>query len=532
MPRPGDQHCPPNRIAGDQQGPPNRISGNQQCPYTNPFHASPDPIHAWTAQEIATLQARLDKQLGPEYVSSRAGAGGAKVQYLEAWKCINIANDVFGFNGWSSSIQNVHVDFMDEAAGRFSLGLSVVVRVTLKDGTYHEASSSSQSLLISGCRAKKEGTTDALKRALRTFGNVLGNCLYDKAFCKEISKVKPANPRFDAHDLYQRPEYPCIPALPTSLLLPDMSSNEDVDQHKSVTESIPVQPSIQVERKPSISAQSADTTFEQFGDDDFDNMDFFEDKPVLPESPRLGEFETDNRPTPEPQLPPTYSHEHRTPIQQCHMQPRPVRPPNKAQQKPPIQQIQMRIPLKPPNGSVAVTTADSGSSFYRVYNNHSGSANHSQNGSTSSASATAHNKTLAQKSTPSPDSLPEHDPTMAQVSNLPPGTFFSARAALTDTAQPISAFNPTFDSPSMRRTSGVDPKKSTPIVRKSGIGMPPPPPGGAPATPGLPRYRNTLVNNGKRNSAGLLVDNRGPLGEISAQAINQPEMNDAKKLRT
>jgi len=29
-------------------------------------------------------------------------------------------------------------------------------------------------------KAKKEGTTDALKRALRNFGNLLGNCLYDK----------------------------------------------------------------------------------------------------------------------------------------------------------------------------------------------------------------------------------------------------------------------------------------------------------------------------------------------------------------
>lgn len=32
-----------------------------------------------TAQQIATLQAKLDKKLGPEYISTRAGAGGGFV---------------------------------------------------------------------------------------------------------------------------------------------------------------------------------------------------------------------------------------------------------------------------------------------------------------------------------------------------------------------------------------------------------------------------------------------------------------------
>jgi DNA repair and recombination protein RAD52 len=139
---PGDQHLPRN----DKSGQP------------NPFETQKTSITRMTAQEIATLQAKLDRQLGPEYISDRPGAGGAKVQYLEAWKCINLANEVFSFNGWSSSIQNIAVDYvsieslnsafglladtvqMDEnrETGRVSLGLSVVVRVTLRDGVYHE----------------------------------------------------------------------------------------------------------------------------------------------------------------------------------------------------------------------------------------------------------------------------------------------------------------------------------------------------------------------------------------------------------
>jgi DNA repair and recombination protein RAD52 len=39
-------------------------------------------------------------------------------------------------------------------------------------------------------QAKKEAVTDATKRALKSFGNVLGNCLYDKEYAKEVVKMK------------------------------------------------------------------------------------------------------------------------------------------------------------------------------------------------------------------------------------------------------------------------------------------------------------------------------------------------------
>ena len=41
-------------------------------------------------------------------------------------------------------------------------------------------------------KAKKEGTTDALKRALRNFGNMLGNCVYDKDYVARVTKLKVA----------------------------------------------------------------------------------------------------------------------------------------------------------------------------------------------------------------------------------------------------------------------------------------------------------------------------------------------------
>ncbi|EXJ86600.1 hypothetical protein A1O3_03553 [Capronia epimyces CBS 606.96] len=196
MPAVGDQHKP---------------SGSHSA---NPFEEQKPRITEYTAQEIATLQSRLNQQLGPEYISARAGPGGSRVHYLAAEKAISLANEVFGFNGWSSSIQNIQIDFVDEnpQTGKITLGLSVIVRVTLKDGTHHEDIGYGQ---IENCKgkaaafekAKKEGTTDALKRALRNFGNVLGNCVYDKGYLAKVTKMKVGAPRWDPNLLHRHSDF-------------------------------------------------------------------------------------------------------------------------------------------------------------------------------------------------------------------------------------------------------------------------------------------------------------------------------------
>jgi DNA repair and recombination protein RAD52 len=171
-------------------------------------------VSQYTAQEIATLQSRLEKQLGPEYISSRSGPSGQKVHYIAAEKCIQLANEVFGFNGWSSQIKDVQVDFLDENPQtlKVNIGISVIIRVTLRDGTYHEDVGYGN---IENCKgkaaafekAKKEATTDALKRALKNFGNVLGNCIYDKDYLSKITKIKVEKPRWDVANLHRHPDY-------------------------------------------------------------------------------------------------------------------------------------------------------------------------------------------------------------------------------------------------------------------------------------------------------------------------------------
>jgi DNA repair and recombination protein RAD52 len=92
-----------------------------------------------TTQKIAKLQATLDKKLGPEYISQRPGPGGTqKLTYAEGWKIINLANEIFGFNGWSSTVVNLTVDFIDcnEESKRYTVGVTAIVRVTLRDIGY------------------------------------------------------------------------------------------------------------------------------------------------------------------------------------------------------------------------------------------------------------------------------------------------------------------------------------------------------------------------------------------------------------
>ena len=94
-----------------------------------------------SAKRIATLQAKLNKKLGPEYISQRPGPGGGpKLTYAEGWKIINLANEVFGFNGWSSSVVSLVTDFIDynEETRRYSVGVTAIIRVTLRDGVFHE----------------------------------------------------------------------------------------------------------------------------------------------------------------------------------------------------------------------------------------------------------------------------------------------------------------------------------------------------------------------------------------------------------
>lgn len=97
---------------------------------------------AFTEEEISSISQILSENIPLEDVSTRQGPGGTTLSYLESWKAINLANKIFQFNGWSSSIKELSPDFIEEVnvngIVRYRVGVTAIVRVTLKDGTFQE----------------------------------------------------------------------------------------------------------------------------------------------------------------------------------------------------------------------------------------------------------------------------------------------------------------------------------------------------------------------------------------------------------
>ncbi|KAJ7329174.1 hypothetical protein JRQ81_015348 [Phrynocephalus forsythii] len=148
----------------------------------------------YTADEYQAIQAALRQRLGPEYISSRQAGGGQKVCYIEGHRVISLANEMFGYNGWAHSVTQQNVDFVDLNNGRFYVGVCAFVKVQLKDGAYHEdvgygVSEGLKSKALSLEKARKEAVTDGLKRALKCFGNALGNCILDKDYLRSVNKL-------------------------------------------------------------------------------------------------------------------------------------------------------------------------------------------------------------------------------------------------------------------------------------------------------------------------------------------------------
>jgi len=108
----GNFNVYPSFSHSQQPQPPFGSGYNANAPQQTVATANVD-LSAQTAQQIATLQAKLNKKLGPEYISQRPGPGGqGKLTYAEGWKIINLANEVFGFNGWSSSVTSLAIDYV------------------------------------------------------------------------------------------------------------------------------------------------------------------------------------------------------------------------------------------------------------------------------------------------------------------------------------------------------------------------------------------------------------------------------------
>lgn len=132
----------------------------------------------------------LSQELENTRIKSRS-KGDIELSYLEGFDVIETANRIFGYGNWSYNIstleqvsqesnQNQNIVICYKAIvvvkvfdaqhaqhiSREDVGFGTGIAKTLSDA--HES-------------AAKEAVTDALKRAMRSFGNQFGNSLYDKS---------------------------------------------------------------------------------------------------------------------------------------------------------------------------------------------------------------------------------------------------------------------------------------------------------------------------------------------------------------
>ena len=129
----------------------------------------PPPVPFADAERV---QAELETLLSKDEISTRDGGGAGKVSYVEAWRVIEKAQRILGFNGWSSKIVDIQKEYQHENKNnrdRWDIGYTCVIRVTLKDGTFHEDvgfgsvhNERDQGKAIEN--ARKEAVSDGVKR--------------------------------------------------------------------------------------------------------------------------------------------------------------------------------------------------------------------------------------------------------------------------------------------------------------------------------------------------------------------------------
>ena len=152
----------------------------------------------FTDAQKAALSAPLDRS----NVKQREQAG-RKLSYIEGWHAIAEANRIFGFDAWHR--ETVDIRAVNEKPRKVGKGqyerdgwaVTYIARVRVTVGTIIREGVGSghgidADLGLAHESAIKDAETDAMKRALMTFGNPFGLALYDKEQKDVADAPKPA----------------------------------------------------------------------------------------------------------------------------------------------------------------------------------------------------------------------------------------------------------------------------------------------------------------------------------------------------
>ena len=132
----------------------------------------------------------LNEELNSNRIKTRE-KGNVSLSYIEGFDVIDTANLIFGFGNWSYLISSLtQVSQEQNHNQNFVVCYKAVVKLIVKDDNHSKSifrqdvgfgTGTAKTLADSHENAGKEAVTDALKRAMRSFGNQFGNSLYDKS---------------------------------------------------------------------------------------------------------------------------------------------------------------------------------------------------------------------------------------------------------------------------------------------------------------------------------------------------------------
>ncbi|KAK6429535.1 DNA repair protein rad52, partial [Oleoguttula sp. CCFEE 5521] len=322
-------------------------------------------------------------------------------------------------------------------------------------------------------KAKKEGATDGMKRALRNFGNVLGNCLYDKDYLQKVQKVKAMPSRWSAEDLHRHHDFGPVKVEGAARAAPQQQVNGASGGSVNGATVNGQQGGGGVRRNPSMQSVNSVGSVEFEDDNLFDETDFSHpDEVRLDDSTTAAAIQSPaqhqmmaqrnglNRMHSAPHLRPPNMHPPEAPNGMQAPQ-RPDAMPRPSNFGPQAPQTRMLPPQTPGNQSPRPMNGNTDGA---------GSRSH-----TSSLEDPAAHQTRVPPQRPTTNDIPAETYQPPPPQDPPPdipGGFITGRSAALingphDARPPAAslAFNPHAESPSIRRTHGVNPGKSAPILR-------------------------------------------------------------------
>lgn len=202
------------------------------------------------ADQVTELKAPLNA-----YNVKQRSQGGRSLSYVEGWHAIAEANRIFGFDAWSrETVETKCVAERERTIGKEKAqgwGVTYTAKVRI------QVDASGTAIIREGCgtghgidrdlgqaheSAIKEAETDAMKRALMTFGNPFGLALYDRTQANVVdnsaASEAPIEPKMLSVEESKKATDELIQRFKEAKNLPDLRGTVSLPVNKTIAATV------------------------------------------------------------------------------------------------------------------------------------------------------------------------------------------------------------------------------------------------------------------------------------------------------